>query len=438
MIEQLVKRARLQRITNRATDLDDIHGMLEGTWTPTGGHFTPKFAPGTAREKAWARAIKQVTTAVPIIISKTLAGLDLAGITWSDEAGDRGDELLRTLSLPDLARDLVIELRLTGVAAGIASRPSGTDTPTVTSLRGVNVPYVDPITRTVTGWYRALQHVNDAGRLTWWVDVFEFTSDGHAIQRVWRDLDSPTELGRRPDNELPGAARPRYTLNGLQDDGMPSSTVLANMGRILGLYATELRLATVEELASFPMLLTRGDAELDSIGPGEVITVDQDGDAKWLDPGDLSQLREQVTLKRELVREAFALPGGALGNETPSGEALEEANRSFMQETARTGGLVESVLTGVASDYLALHGLPGVTVSLPIDRGWLAKTTLPVLEQGVDLGVVPLTVAARAFQALVGAAYSDEELQTFIDDLQAKRIGTAPGFTGATDAVMPE
>lgn len=436
IIDQLVKRARLQRITNRASDLDTIRGMIDGTWAPAAGDFTPNFTTGSARERAWRRAIKQVDTAAPLITEKALAALDLEGVTWSG-ASDRADDILASANLPALARELLVDLRVSGAAAAIASRPEGTTDPTLNTLRGVNVPYLDNITQAVTGWYRALQYVDDRGRLTWWVDVWEFTSDETAIQRVWRNLSDPTALGAAPNGELASAARPRFALAGLQEDGLPASPTLAKMGRILGLYATELRLVSSEELASYPMLYTKGDAGLESVGPGEIITLDADGDAGWLAPGSLEELRQQVELKRTLLREAFSLPGGSLGEQTPSGEALEEANRAYIQAAQADAAQLGSILSQTATDYLALHGIreaEPVSVTVPLDRSWLAKRTLPVLEKGIDLGALPLPVVARAFQGLVNTAYSDDELAEFVESLRAR---SQPGSLSTTDVEFP-
>lgn len=422
-IDTLVKRARLQRVTNRASDLDALREMLDGTWVPANGLFMPSFLLGTARHEAFRRALRTTGTIVPLIINKTLAALDLENITWSDaESGkDRANDLVKGLDLEQLARDLAIEYKLTGACAAIASTPrlspdsEEVGEPTITVMGGVNVPYAEAHDPTrVTGWYRAVQFADDtsAGRLRWWVEAFDFASDTH---RVWRSLSNPTELGRRPDEEYTSAARPRFALYGVQPDGLPLSPLLANMGRILGLYATELRLATTEELAAFPMLVTRGEVDVAQVGPAEVIAADADGDARWLDPGSLAELREQLKLKRDQAREAFNLPGGSLGNETPSGEALEEANRGFLQETQATAEAVSRVLTDAVSDFLALHDAAPVTVSVPVDRAYTRSTLLATVEKGASLGAVPRSVTARVFQALLGStAYSDEELTAFL------------------------
>jgi hypothetical protein len=248
----------------------------------------------------------------------------------------------------------------------------------------------------------------------WWVEVYDFIRPDSTVHRVWQELSDPTELGFNPDQEFESTARPRYALHGLQADGLPTSAVLANEGRILGLYATELRLATTEELSAFPMLVTRGGVDVKQVGPAEVIAADVDGDAKWLDPGSLQELREQARLKRDIVREAFNLPGGSLGGQTPSGEALMEANRGFMQETRATADAISSVLSEVVSDYLALHSLPPVTIQVPIDRSYTTASLLEVVEKGVELKAVPKSVTARMFQQFLGSHYSDEELEEFL------------------------
>jgi hypothetical protein len=443
-ISTLAKRARLQRITTRSTDLDNLRDMLDGTWEPTNGLITPSFKAGTARHAAFLRAIKNTSTTVPLILSKSLAGIDFGSITWSDAEAQRDavDDALARVPLARIARDLATELKITGVAAGMSHTPTDPDgrpqAPTIEVLTGINVPYTDP-TRpgSITGWYRALQYSDDAmgGVLRWWVEAYDFVGDDITVHRVWRELADPTALATTPDDEFESTARPRFALAGIQPDGLPSSPMLANAGRILGLYATELRLATSEELSAFPMLVTRGEAEMEQVGPAEVITVDADGDAKWLDPGKLGELRDQANLKRDQLREAFNLPGGSLGGQTPSGEALAEANRSFMQESRSLAGELEKTLTDLATDYLAILGLPPVSVSVPIDRSYTTASLLDVVEKGIDLGAIPQAVAARMFQSFVGNAYSDDELSEFLDEIRSRRTGLPAGtLTAADDA----
>jgi hypothetical protein len=440
-IDTLVKRARLQQVTSRAFDLDRLRDMLDGTFDPTTGDFTPPFKPGSARYAAWQRAIKTTSTVVPLIINKSLAGIDFNSITWSDAEANKEevDERVAGLALPGLGRILATDYRLTGVAAAMASTPLIDDDqygpPSVSVLQGVNIPYSDPRDpTTITGWYRAIQYVTDDGKLRWWVEVYDFVSPEVTVHRVWEKLTSPTDLAGRPDQEFESKARPRFAYYGIQPDGMPTSPLLANMGRILGLYASELRLATSEELAAFPMMYTKGKVELDSVGPAEVAAMDPNGDVGWLDPGSLDELRSQVMLKRDIVREVFNLPGGALGgSQTPSGEALEEANRGFLQETHATAAAVKQVLEAVVNDYLALHNLPAVSIHVPIDRSYTSEKLLNVVEKGIDLGAVPTAVAARAFQMLIGDLYSDEELREFVEELNERRNFQVPGFLPASE-----
>ena len=441
-INALAKRARLQRITNRATDLDALRDMLTGEWEPKNGELTPRFVAGTSRHAAFVRAVKNTSTSVPLVLSKSLAGIDFGSITWSDAEGqkDAVDDALGRLPLARFARELATELKITGVAACMAHTPplpeGGVGPPTIEVLTGINVPYTDP-TRpgTITGWYRALQYSDETygGTLKWWVEAYDFVSDDVTIHRVWRSLSDPTHLGLTPDDEFGSTARPRFVLAGIQPDGLPSSPMLANSGRILGLYATELRLATSEELSAFPMLVTRGEVDMEQVGPAEVIAAGSDGDARWLDPGKLSELRDQLELKRDQLREVFNLPGGALGGQTPSGEALQEANRGFMQESRALGDALENLLTEVGSDYLTLLGLEPVTFSVPIDRSYTTDKLLAVVEKGLDLGAVPTSVAARMFQSFIGNHYSDEELQEFLDEQAARKTMQPAGFLNPLD-----
>jgi hypothetical protein len=435
----LVKRARLQRVTNRAVELDRLRDMLAGVYEPENGLITPPFAVGSARYDAFRRALRTTSTAVPMVVNKSLAGLDFGAITWSDaETGAaRADDVVEKLDLPQLARSLATEYKLGGVAAAIASTPpldgGGYGDPTITVLAGVNVPYTDPSDAArVSGWFRATQYLHDNGQIRWWVEVYDFLDAERTVHRVWRSLTDPTNLGLLPDHEFESPARPRFALYGLQTDGLPLSPLLAGLPRVLGLFATELRLSTVEELASFPMLFTRGEVEFEQIGPGQALVGGEESEARWLDPGSLEELREQARSKRDGLRELFNLPGGSLGGQTPSGEALQEANRGFLQETRALADVLSSVLSEVASDHLTLYGLPPVKVSVPIDRSYTTGGLLEVVEKGVDLRAVPKSVAARMFQTFIGSHYSDDELQKFLAESEA--LSTPPaGFLDPRD-----
>jgi hypothetical protein len=434
----------MQSITLRAQDIDDAREMLAGTYIPTPGMFTPRFKTGTSRELAWARALNTTTTVVPIIINKSLAGIDFGNITWSDAETqiEQVDEAINQLDLAQLAYNLAVEFKLTGAAAAIASTPFDENgmpmSPTVHILYGMNIPYSDSRDPSrITGWYRAVQYSDTLNtvRLRWWVETYDWQGipDGDPItHRVWQSLSDPTAISLIPDDEYASVAKPRYILNGTDLSGLPISPILQNMGRILGIYATELRLSTTEELAAFPMFMTKGEVELDAVGPAETVAVETAGDAQWLDPGSLQELREQLRIKRDQLREAFNLPGGSLGTQTPSGEALTEANRGFVQESQGLASMLSGVLTQVVNDYLSLLQLPTVSVSVPIDRSYLRDTQIELVEKGIDLGVLPRAVAARVFQQFIGS-YSDDELREFVEMLQERNASPIVGQLSAMD-----
>lgn len=432
-IDLLMKRARLAGITDRAKDLDVIREMISGDFVPAPGMYAPAFVAGTTRALAWERAVRTTATSVPTIVQKSVAGLDFGALTWGDaKTNPTGvDDILGALALPALARNLATEYLIAGVAVVMASTPldaaGRVGEAALRPMHGLNIPYTDPRDPSViTGWYRAVQYVHDSGHLAWWVEVYDWEGvpDGKPItHRVWRALSDPTHVGGKPDLEFASIARPRYMLAGVTQSGMPVSPMLANMGRVMGLYATELRLAASEEMSAFPMFKTKGRADFDAIGPAEVIAVSEGGDAEWMDPGKLEELREQVRLRRDQVREAFNLPGGALGAgaQVPSGEALQEANRGFMQGTRSTADGLSGLMSDGVTDYLALLGVAGVDVEIPIDREYMTAALLEVVEKGVDLQAVPVSVAARMFQTFLGASYSDDELAKFLEQKEADR-----------------
>jgi len=426
-IQDLIRRMRQAAVTERYEQQDDLDALLTGTYTPQTGDILPTWRPGSPRRDAWQRALKKVASDGKKIVSARIDGA-IGTITWSDTT-PTGETILTNLDVPRLARLIASDYISHGITA-LLPYTDEAGTPRLDRLTGMLEPYTHPNnTNLITGLYRTQNYLDRHGKLRWLTEVYDFDDqpDELATHRYWRNIAHPTAIGGPPDEEMVGP-RPVYALDTLDSDGRPVGQLEAAQPIMLGLYATELMLATTEELASYPMLKVKGQStSIEAIGPAEVIGVEVDGDAEWMKPDTLDALRVRRMEKREALREACFLPAGSLGTDTPSGEALREANRLPMQMNTATAKAVSGVLTRGVSEYLAMQNAGEVVIEVQPDQSHERQLRWEALQTADDLGAIPLSVKARIVQELIGGAYSDEELEAFLSENQRPTLRLAPG-----------
>jgi len=166
----------------------------------------------------------------------------------------------------------------------------------------------------------------------------------------------------------------------------------------------------------------------DKRGPTRVVEVDLAGDVAYLLPGDLTQMHAHHDRKLERLREDLSLPGGALGTQTPSGEALREANQKFIASSRAYATAVQSILSNSLGDYLGLNGVSEETpVSVDINREFEKEQRVRFVVELYREGLLPLDAAVRSVSVYL-PDWSDEMVEAFIaqqtrtvtpDDLRA-------------------
>jgi len=425
-------RQQLQAIYDRIIESEIAHDIAQGTWRPRDDYLLPGTTQNV-RKRAYRRALRQLQTLGPRIMHTKRAAI-VGSLQWGGD-DNMVDERLRALKLRDLATRLADGLIIDGLAAGMAHLDENGQ-PRITRLGGYLQPYTDPTNMDViTGLYQAWStsvftsekltsgardsdfDTNDTNyqrAYTWTVRIYDW-SDGeqNATIREWRNLNNPTHLGL-PSEEIENAPIPRIAIANQTDDGLPLGELLQAVPSLMALWKTEANMTLVEELASFPMLVVKG-GEVEAVGPAEPVVLDADGDVKWLEPGQMEQIRAQRHLRMERIREDLALPGGFIGNDSPSGEAFREANVRFRQNAGDYAMRLTDLLTELVADYSALTNITPQTVSITptaeYDFADKAQWALSLYQAGI----IPLQVAAREMQQYFGH-WDDESLEEWLDE----------------------
>lgn len=403
-IQEGVLRARLANLTAEIRALDEARAWAAGTWSPAPGEILPHPV-GQEATAAWHRALRRVAAIGPRIVS-TLVGGVVGSVTWGGESR-RVDRALETLDLAWLARALTEDLLVQGVAAGYVYEREDS-TPRIGRITG----YLQPITDSrdadiLTALYQVQSYLDVGRGLRYWVRWWDL---GSATVQEWRDLPDPTSFSTRPPSQELVGLQPRYRVWALDPDGTPQSLILWALPMLRDIMASELMLARAEELAGYPVPIFGPDTDVQAVGPGLPIR----GQFAWAQPGNLGELREQLRLKLERLRDALSLPGAIMGAQPPSGEALKEANLRFRQMTGLIRNLVEGLMTELVADYAAAVGAEPVPVAVLPPRDLEAADRIQVVAALYRDGLIPLRVAAREIQPYL-PTWSDEELSEWLE-----------------------
>jgi hypothetical protein len=401
-------------IASRAQQEATLWDMAAGTWVPAPGDVGPPPRSDEA-SAAYQRLIRLVYPVGPQVVRTRLAGT-ISDVTWSDagRGGKQLDQRLQQLDLYDLASGGFMQMFITGLTAYSVVRRG--DEVTVARLGGYLEPLLDPDdVEVVTGLLQAWQ-TNDerrAGR-PWRVRIYDY-QDG--VLREWVDLTDPEmAFSRPPTSETAVGYMPHIAIAYRGADGLPLSEMRQGVNLLRANYAIQLRIHRVAELHGYPVPVVVGQAEIPrDWGPGQVLAFPTgQGEFRYVFPEALTGLYELLRQNLESIREFFSLPGGSLGTQTPSGEALREANRKYVQICNYYARKLSTALSAAARDYARAIGADPVDVEvIPHDMGRSGE----VLSQVVNLyreGIIPLSVAARVAQSHV-PGWSDEELREWVE-----------------------
>jgi hypothetical protein len=420
-LSEIMRRLELESVKKRYRELREARQWADGTIEVLAGELLP--APIDVQgAEAWARLTKTLQSAAPRALT-TKVNAAVGDVTWGGD-GEQPDAKLEALDLRSLARAVVTDLIVGGIAAANAITDVRNRENRITRLTGLIEPITDEFDRDrVTGLYQVCQYLR-SGRLEWDVWVYDFEQEE---RRYWRGLTNPTDLALAPV-VTEGIPMPRYQIAGADEDGYPMGELLASVPLFRSLWATEARLARVEELAAYPSLFLKGSVKVDKAGPAIVWRSDDtSADAKWMEPGDMEQLRLQRALKLERIRDDLALPGGFLGNDSPSGEALREANIRFRQSSENLALLASKLLTDAVADYAALESVQPVPVVVTPSNEYARTERITDLINLKKESMLPARVIATELQPYY-PTWDDEQLEEWVTakETEAKQVMEAP------------
>lgn len=435
-IPELVMRMQQIAVIDRYAAQQRLDEVLTGTYQPSPGDILPPWKQGTARRLAWERALAKTQTEGPRVLGERLASA-MGTVSWvnadTGQEDDRINDALNALDLEGVIRSGIVDYVSNGIAVVLPYRDPETGEPRLEHLTGMHEPYTDPQNQNrITGLFRTMSYISSSGRIKWRTEVYDWedSEDGMAVHRYWNDLAKPTDLAGEPD-EFPRAPRPLFVIDRTTNDGLPVGQLEMASPIMLGLYATELMLATTEEISAYPMLKVKGSTKgINQVGTAEVVAVDRDGDAEWMTPGSLAELEGRRRVKREAVREAAFLYAGSLGTDTPSGEALIQANRVPMQADSDVAKAMSSMMSDAATLYLGMLNLPPALVTVKPDQAYQQRQRTEQLATLDDMGAVPLPVKARVAQEMLGDLYTDADLEQFINENRRPTLRLPPGEPG--------
>lgn len=357
----------------------------------------------------------------------------LGSVNWGDgsptfdkELDNATTESLRAFPRDRLARKALEQDLVRGMIAGIVI-PDARGGAQAMPLGGYYEPLVDEDNvEHIWGVYQAWQPPSG---LKWRARIYNLET---RELYEWADLDSPTEIGRTP-TAIPNAPMPVYEVVDDDLDGYPRGEFMESLPLFKSEWASQVRGDRAEESTAFSQLVTKGQLQAGDVdrGPTRIIRLPEGGDAKYLDPPSLEQIHKHHDRKLERLRVDHSLPGGFLGSQTPSGEALREANQAFIADCAARAGRISNYLTRLLADYGALIGLqkpPPVTVIInrEFERASVVdQTVLLHREDLIDFGE-----AVRAISVYY-PTWASDRVEAFIDS----RRELIPEPLTTTDAV---
>ena len=363
---------------------------------------------------------KRATSIGPRVYEQIRDGT-IGHVNWGgDNEGDI-DQRLEQIDLEDLAEKLFERAAVSGLIAGIVSGQA--DALSIRRLGG----YVEPITdeydydivRGVAQVTAELERIQ--GSTSYNIRVFDFET---GTVREWLKVTDPHAL--KEDAEPVPALMPRIHVLQTGPDGLPVGAFARALPLFQSEWASQVRGDRVEESTGFPQAVVKGEVHgADQRGPTQIIEVSEGGDYKYVIPGDLSQIHEHHDRKLERIREDMRLPGGSLGGQTPSGEALREASAKFTQQCHRYAQALEGVINDLVIDYARAAGIRAApTVTVEINRDYEREAHIESIRDLFKDKLIPLAVAVREISPYIGTMTS-EDVEAFINgatpepDLQA-------------------
>lgn len=371
------------------------------------------------------RLAKMAQSIGPRIVETIRFGT-LGNVNWGGKSVEV-DPLLEALDLDQLASDILESGLYSGLFEGIVRR-SDVGALLIEPLLGFTEPIRDRDNPTENiGYVHAwLDATSDSSK--WVVRVYDFT-----IQTLYEQsgLPEPHKFDIHqaeriePSLEYPeGAPMPRFTQIGKGRHNKPLGHIAKILPLIRSDWASQVRGDRAEEATAFPQLVTRGQVSRGDgqRSPSHVIEVEENGDAHFLEPGNLGQIHAHHDRKLQRVREDGFMPGGFLGSQVPSGEALREANAKYIAFCRLLAKRLSRIMTQLVQDYARALGFETeVMVSVQVNREFEMQAEIERIVTLLDARLLDFAAAVRAISVYV-PNWSSEEVEAFISREQAIRL----------------
>lgn len=386
------------------------------------------------------RLARMASSLGPRIVATKRFGV-IGDVNWGG-ASTTIDKLMRAADPDALAAEVFDQSMYSGIMAGIVRRDPDIDDFRMEPMIGHVEPVYSPNSPTlVTGLIHAWVET-DTSETSWAVRLYDLTE---RTMREWRRLTRPEDLARRdptdviePSGEYPdGAPTPRFAILARDPERMPHGEVARILPLLYADWSAQLRGGRIEEATAIPQLVVSGEVEdgTSERSPTHVLRLLDNGDAKYLVPGDMGTLHDRHNRVLERIREDANLPGGFLGAQTPSGEALQEANAKFISANRWLAQRLSRVLTELATDLAAANGVTEeVPVTVSINREFTRQ-------QDIEDAIKLYTNDLASHEAVVRhvtpflPTWEDEDVEAFIAE-RRELVPPEPTPTGMAE--VPE
>lgn len=439
----LLTSALLTDVRRRAMEQALAWDMAAGNYMPYPGELSP--APKTEEAiQSYYRLLRLTEPIGPQIIKTRLWGA-IGDVQWGDpqdapsttEAGeaaqetsgteqdaDELDDALKAVDLMKLARRGFEQAFVTGITAYWARVDEDEQKPVMTRLGGYLQPMTDPDdVDSVDALLQAWQPEGGGVKGTWTVRVYDYVAKE---LRIWEKVKDPGKaLGLNPTDIRKLDTLPHIAITYLDAAGLPVGEMTQGVHLVRQNMAIQLRIQRVAEMYGFPIPVVKDLAKVPrDFGPGKVVEVGPNGDFDYKFPPGLERLVALLDGNIERVRDNFGLPGGSLGGQTPSGEALKEANARYAQVNKYYASLLSGALTGAATDLAMLLNINPVEVEITPSDPNRQEEIISLVQGLYDSGVIPLKAAARAVQEFV-PGWDDDDLEEWVDKNQGNQGGAS-------------
>lgn len=420
MIDLQLVKAELSTVTKRAEQRYEAEVWGTGQFEHYPFSLLPDL-PAQARREA--RRIGRMTPSMGPRIVSIKKFIALGDINWGGK-DERFDKLFRRQDPDKIADELLEQAMYSGMIVGIVRKhPRGKDEngeertgePMIEPLHGHTEPLYDAEHPTrVGGIFQAWKPL-DVREKGWRVRIFDF--DRRTMDE-WHKLSEPYMVGGRTARPtVTNAPMPRFYILRRGRGRMPVGDIELALPMLKSDWSSQVRGDRAEEQTAFSQLVVSGQVGdgTEKRSPAFVIRLEEGGDAKYLTPGDLSQIHNHHDRKIERLRRDLNLPGGVLSGSNISGEALREDNMHAIADAKHKARALAHVLTELAQDFASEHGFGELDgeVTVSINKEFEAATALDRVITLYEKDLLEHGAAVKAIAAYV-PTWDDKEIDAFI------------------------